>query len=142
MLEINSSVFIQIINFLLLLLILNIILFRPIRQIIKRRKEETLALENGIGDYQGRAREAEEGVEVGRVEARKEGFSTKEGLKEEGLQQEKGILQEAGAAVEAKLDAAKKDMEAKMADVRKALDEQIDGFSGELAEKILGRSIQ
>ena len=142
MLEINSSVFIQIVNFLLLLLILNIILFRPIRQILKRRQEETASLENGISDFQNRAQDAEKGVEVGRVEARKEGFAQKESLKDEGLEQEKGILQEAGAAVEAKLDAAKKEMEAKMADVRQALDDQIAGFSGELAEKILGRSIQ
>ncbi|MBW1785227.1 MAG: hypothetical protein JRK53_01205 [Deltaproteobacteria bacterium] len=142
MLEINSSVFIQIVNFLLLLLILNIILFRPIRRILKRRQEETQKLENGIGDYQDRAREAEKGVEVGRIDARKEGFAQKEALKDEGLEQEKGVLQEAAAAVETKLDAAKKEMDAKIADVRKTLDEQIGGFSGELAEKILGRSIQ
>ena len=142
MLEINSSVFIQIINFLLLLLILNIILFRPIRRILKRRQEETETLESGISDCQNRSTDAENGVEVGRIEARKEGFAQKEALKNEALEQEKGILQEAGTAVEAKLDTAKKEMEAKMADVRKALDEQIAGFSGELAEKILGRSIQ
>jgi F-type H+-transporting ATPase subunit b len=142
MLDINSTVFIQIANFLFLLLLLNIILFRPIRGILKKRQEETQSLEGGIGDYRGRALEAEKGVEEGRIAARKEGFAHREALKAGAQKEEKAILQEAGASVETKLGAAKGEMEARMAEVRKALDEQIGGFSNELAEKILGRSIQ
>jgi len=142
MLEINSSLFIQIANFLFLLLILNLILFRPIRRILRQRSDETLTLEKGIEDAEAQAKRAEEGVEKGRIDARKEGFAGKEALKGEGLKKEKDILQEAGEAVESKLEAAKRDMEAKMAAARKALDKEIAGFSRELATKIVGRSIQ
>lgn len=142
MLEINSSLFIQIANFLLLLIILNFILFRPIRRILKLRGDETVTLEKGIEDALGLAKRAEEGVEKGRINARKEGFAGKEALKGEALEKEKDILREAGEAVESRLQAAKLDVEAGMAEARKALDKEIAGFSRELAAKIVGRSIQ
>jgi F-type H+-transporting ATPase subunit b len=55
MLEINSTFFFQIGNYLLLLLLLNIVLFRPIRRIMIRRDEEVDSLQKSIEDYQGRS---------------------------------------------------------------------------------------
>jgi len=141
MLEINSTFFFQIGNFLLLLLLLNIFLFRPIRRIMIQRDEELDSLQKAIEDYQGRAEQSEKSIEDGMVLARKNGFVEKEKLKDAGLEEEKVVLQGANASVEEKLGKAKSDMEMKMADVRNALEDQIAGFSTELAEKILGRSI-
>ena len=141
MLEINSTFFFQIGNFLLLLLLLNIILFRPIRRIMLRRDEELDSLQKSIEDYQGRSEQNEKNIEEGMILARKDGFAEKEKLKGTGLEEEKVILQGANASVEEKLDKAKSEMEVKMADVRKTLEDQLAGFSTELAEKILGRSI-
>lgn len=141
MLEINSTFFFQIGNFLLLLLLLNIVLFRPIRRIMIRRDEEVDSLQKSIEDYQGRSEQNEKNIEEGKILARKDGFAEKEKFKGAGLKEEKVILQGANSSVEEKLDKAKSDMEMKMADVRKALEDQVAGFSTELAEKILGRSI-
>jgi F-type H+-transporting ATPase subunit b len=141
MLEINSTFFFQIGNFLLLLLLLNIVLFRPIRRIMIRRDEEVDSLQKSIEDYQGRSEQNEKNIEEGMVLARKDGFAVKEKLKGTGLEEEKLVLQGANSSVEEKLGKAKSEMEMKMADVRKALEDQVAGFSTELAEKILGRSI-
>jgi len=141
MLEINSTFFFQIGNFLLLLLLLNIILFRPIRRIMIQRDEEVDSLQKSIEDYQGRSEQNEKNIEEGMVLARKDGFAEKEKFKGAGLEEEKVVLQGANSSVEEKLGKAKSEMEMKMADVRKALDDQVAGFSTELAEKILGRSI-
>ena len=142
MLEINTTVFIQIANFLLLLLLLNIILYRPIRRILTKRNEETNSLQKMIEDFHDRSERNENSIEDGMVLARKEGLTEKEGFKGEGLEEEKGILQKASSSVEEKIGQAKEEMEAKMADVRKSLEGQIADFSKELAEKILGRGIQ
>lgn len=142
MLNIDGTLILQIANFLFLLFILNIILFKPIRKILAQREEEMNSRQQTIDDYQGRAEQSEKDIEEGKVLARKEGYTTKETLKAQGLEEEKGILQEAGAGVEQKLDAAKKEIEAKVAAAREALEGQISGFSNELAQKILGRSIQ
>ncbi len=141
MLEINSTFFFQIGNFLLLLFLLNIVLFRPIRRIMIRRDDELDSLQKSIEDYQGRSEQNEKNIEEGMVLARKDGFAVKEKLKGTGLEEEKLVLQGANSSVEEKLGKAKSEMEMKMADVRKALKDQVAGFSTELAEKILGRSI-
>lgn len=141
MLNIDGTLILQIANFLVLLFILNLILFKPIRKILSQREEEMNSRRKTIDDYEGRAEKSEKDIEEGKVHARKEGYSAKEALKNQGLQEEKGILQEAGASVEQKLDAARKEIEAKVAAAKEALEGQIAGFSEELAQKILGRSI-
>jgi F-type H+-transporting ATPase subunit b len=142
MLAIDGSLFIQIANFLLLMLILNIFLYRPIRRILIQRNEETGSLQKTIEGFQGRSEQSEKSLEESMILARKEGLLEKDGFKGQGLQEEQGILQKANSAVEERLAAAKKEMEMKIADIQKTLDDQIGGFSKELVEKILGRSIQ
>jgi F-type H+-transporting ATPase subunit b len=142
MLNIDGTLIFQIANFLILLFILNLILFKPIRKILSQREEEMNSRRKTIDDYQGRAAQSEKDIEEGKIQARKEGYTIRETLKSQGLEEEKGILQEAGAAVEQKLDAAKKEVEGKVAAARGALEDQIASFSNELAQKILGRSIQ
>ncbi|MCD6306418.1 MAG: hypothetical protein J7M32_09035 [Deltaproteobacteria bacterium] len=142
MLNINGTLILQIANFLVLLLILNLILFKPIRKILSQREEEFQSRRKVIDDYQSRAQQIQKDIEEGKVLARKEGYTAKEMLKNQALEEEKGILQEAGSAVEQKLTAAKKDIEAKTAAAREALEGQIASFSKELAQKVLGRSIQ
>lgn len=142
MLNIDGTLILQIANFLFLLVVLNIILYKPIRGILAKRDKEMTSRQNIIDDYQGRVEEHEREIETGKISARKEGYQEKESLKSQGQDEEKGILAEAGAAVESKLKAAKEEIEEKMADARKTLESEIAGFSNELAEKILGRSVQ
>ncbi|MBW2610584.1 MAG: hypothetical protein JRC68_09610 [Deltaproteobacteria bacterium] len=142
MLNIDGTMFLQIANFLVLLFILNLILFRPIRRVLAQREEEMNSRQKTIDDFQGQAEKNERGIEEGVVQARKEGYAEKEALKSHGLEEEKAILQEAGAGVEQKLSAVKKEIETKIAVAREALEGQIASFSDELAQKILGRSIQ
>ena len=142
MLSIDGTMILQIANFLVLLVVMNIILYKPIRGILAKRDEEMASRQKMIDDYQGRVQDNEEAIESGMVSARKEGYQEKESLKDLGQEEEKGVLQEAGAAVERKLTAAKKEIEAKVTAARETLESEITGFSNELAEKILGRSVQ
>ena len=109
---------------------------------LARRNEETSALEGTIEDYQNRSSENEKGIEDGLVRIRKEGSKEKEQLKGQGVEAEKEVLQKAFDSAEAKMDDAKEEIENRMIEVRKALQQQVDAFSEELAEKILGRSIR
>ena len=142
MLKIDLSLLIQIANFLLLMFLLNIFLYRPVRKILNRRRDETDSLQKTIDDYLDRSERNERDIEEGMVQARKEGFEEKESLKGEALEKEKAILQVAASSVEEKKEKANNELGNRVIDVRKILEEQIAGFSQELAEKILGRSIQ
>ncbi len=142
MLNIDGTLILQIANFLVLLVVMNIILYKPIRGILAKRDEEMASRQKLIDDYQGRVENNEQAIESGMVSARKEGYQEKESLKAQGQDEEKGVLQEAGAAVERKLTAAKQEIETKISAARETLESEITGFSNELAEKILGRSVQ
>jgi len=142
LLEINYTFLIQIAIFLLLLLLMNIILYRPIRRILIKRDEKTKSLQEMIGDYQDRSEKNDRDLEENMIQARKDGFVEKERLKSHGNDEEKKVLVETNSLVEAKIGKAKDEVEVKMAGVRKDLEGQISGLSRDLAEKILSRSIQ
>jgi len=141
MLEINYSLFVQIANFLFLLFILNILLYRPIRKVLSRRNDEMNSFQNLIEDYQDRFARDEKDLKNNMIEARKEGFKEKEAFKGEGLEEEKGILKEATTSAEEKIGKARDEMQENLVNVRQSLQSEVEGFSKELAEKILGRSI-
>ena len=142
MLDINYTLAIQIGNFLILLFLLNIFLYKPIRRIMSQRQEEVDSLQKMIEDYENGSEENEKGIEENIVQARKQGFGEKENLRSQGQKEEQGILEKANAKVEEKMGKNKEEIESRMAAVRKALQDQTAVFSTELAEKILGRSIQ
>ncbi len=142
MLNVDLTLLIQIANFLVLLFLLNLFLYRPIRGILARRQEEQDSLKGTIELCQTRSNQNEKLIEDGRIQARKEGKAEKDGLKGLGREKEQGILQEASAIADEKIGNARKDIESQVIDVRRLLDDQIALFSKELAEKILGRNIQ
>jgi len=71
MLNIDGTMFLQIANFLVLLFILNLILFRPIRRILAQREDEMNSRQKTIDDFQDQTEKNEKGIEEGIVQARK-----------------------------------------------------------------------
>ena len=136
-----GTLWIQIANFLFLLFILNIILYRPIRKILGNRKDEMDSFQEMIGDFQDKSSRYVKELEGSRIEARNAGFKEKEVLKGEGLEEEKDIVREASSSSDEKIGKTREEIHEKVADVRQSLQAEVEGFSQELAEKILGRSI-
>jgi len=141
MISVDYSLFIQIANFLLLLFLLNIILYRPIRKILGKRSDEMNSFQSMIDDFLSKSTRCEKDLEENKGAARKEGFEEKENFKKEGLEEEKGVLQEAVTKAEEEVNQAKEEIELKITDVRQSLEDEVALFSKDLAEKILGRSI-
>lgn len=141
MLEINYTVFIQIANFLILLFLLNTLLFKPIRKILSQRNDQMDSFQKIIENFKNKFFRHEKDLEQNMIEARKEGHKEKDGLKGEGLAEEREMLQEAFSSTEKKIDKARNEIQVKLVDVGRALQSEVDVFSKELAEKILGRSI-
>jgi F-type H+-transporting ATPase subunit b len=137
----DYTLFLQLANFLFLLFILNIILFRPIRQILGKRKAEVDGLQHSVGELEGKANRFAGELEEGMASARKSGYQEKEGLKHQGQEEEKALLKEAAAASGERMGQARAAMEKKLAEARGALETELSLFSKELAEKILGRSV-
>jgi F-type H+-transporting ATPase subunit b len=137
----DMTVFIQIVNFLFLLFVLNLIFYRPIRRILGRRSEEVRGLQESIGGFREKSDQYGKDLEESYEGARNEGFEEKDKLKKAGAEVEKEILQEAISSAEAKIGKAKDEIDHSITGVRQSLEDELNLFSKELAEKILGRSV-
>ena len=84
----DGSVIIQIANFLLIIWILNLILYRPIRNILRQRKEKIEGLELSIETYNQDAKEKDGAFASGIKEARIKGLKEKETLLQAAAEEE------------------------------------------------------
>ena len=95
MIQIDISLVIQIVNFLFLIWVLNVILYRPIRNILIKRDEKVKGLEQGIETCKRDTMEKEEAFADGIKEARAKGLKEKEDLIAEASEEEKGASDKA-----------------------------------------------
>ena len=141
MLEFNFTLIVQIVNFLVLLFLLNIILYKPIRKIMGQRREEMSTSEKAIADLLDRYSRLSKELEQNKASARKDGFKEKEDRKNQGRDEESKMVQKAIDTVGEKISKSREDITRNMAGLRQSLDKEVSLFSQELAEKVLGRSI-
>ena len=141
MIEIDKSLFIQLFNFLLMMIVLNYLLYRPLRNMIKQRKEKFEGLESDIDRFHGQAAEQESNIEAQLVEARRDGFTKKDELKSAGNEEEKVILNQAAQEGEAALEKLKAQITEEIGVARESLRSELEVFSRELAQKVLGRNL-
>lgn len=132
---------IQIINFLLIIWILNLILYRPIRNILRQRKEKIERLELSITTYNEDSKEKDEAFASGIKEARAKGLKEKEALLQAGAEEEKEIIEQVNKKAQAELTAMREKITNEAQAVKAALQEKVDEFANDICQKILGRTI-
>jgi F-type H+-transporting ATPase subunit b len=138
----DITLVIQMINFLILLFVLNLILFRPIRKIIKERNEIVENFNSDIASLTDEAQASMEEFEEKVLEARKEGVGKVQSMKDEGERAEVELIAATTQEVQAKIEEARKKVASDIQDARTELQKQVQTFSVAVSEKILGRSIQ
>ena len=140
MVEINGTFLIHIANFLVLIFFLNIVLFKPIRSILRQRKEKMQGIEAIVQSTGQHADERNQAYSDGIKEARAKGQKEKEAHMKAALDEEQAIVAQINAKAQQELAAVKASI-AKDADaVRDALAKEIDAFAGAITQKILGRA--
>lgn len=141
MLNIDVSLFIQIANFLFLAIVLNLILYRPIRGIIAKRHAQFESLGKEISRYSEMASLKDREIQETITKARKEGAAQKEGLRREGSLEEERILKEANADIQQRLARTREELEKGLFAAKENLATQVSQYAAELAERILGRPL-
>ncbi len=137
----DGSLIIQIANFLLIIWIMNLILYRPIRNILRQRREKIEGLELSIETYHENAQEKDDAFAAGIKEARARGLKEKESLLQAAAEDEKQIIEDVNAKAQAELAEIREKI-AKDADAaRSSLQEKVDEFADEICQKILGRTV-
>ena len=141
MINIDGSLFIQIANFLVLIWILNIVVYRPIRKILIERNERIDGLEKGIETRLKDAQEKDEEFSRGIREARVQGVKEKDALLDDAAAEEKQIIAKINEKAQADLVAVRAQIEKDIDEVRSALQSQVDDFARAIGQKILGRTV-
>ncbi len=141
MIDIDWTLFAQIINFLVLVFLLNLVLFRPIRNSLKERQARLAAQEAEVSSLTDQGQGIGEEIKENLTAAKRQGLSQKEALRQEGSQAEASLLEAVKAEVDAKWVEVEKKIKADMAKARKTLQGQAKSFAQSLAAKILGREL-
>ena len=138
----DYTVFIQIITFLFLIYILNILLYKPILSIIERRKKQLTELENEIKLFNEsvdkRAAEYEEKLKLAKANA----SELKKEIIKEGADQAKNIIDTVRNEIPLMTQEFQQKMDKEIHAARQILDSQSRKLSLEIAQKVMGRSVQ
>ena len=141
MIVIDGSVFIQIINFVFLIWILNNVLYIPIRKVLSQRNEKVAGFENKIDSYTRDSREKNASFELGIKDARKQGLMEKDALLQAAAEEEKKIIIRINEKAQAEIAAIREKIAKDARHVRETLQQEIEVFAEEIERKILGRSV-
>ena len=138
----DYTIIIQIIIFLALIYILNILLYKPILSVIDRRKKQLEELENEIKLFNDsvdkRAAEYDEKLKTAKASA----SELKKEIIGEGAQQAKKIIDAVRAEIPLMTQEFQQKMDKEIQAARTILENQSRQLSLEIAQKVLGRQVQ
>ena len=137
----NWSFLLQMANFVFLIWVLNLILYKPIRNVLKQRKEKVTGLEQHIEAFQKDASDKEEAFHAGLRSARVKGLEQKENLLAAAADEEKKIITEINDKAQDDLSQVRAQIAKDVEVARKSLLKEVDSFAENIGEKILGRAV-
>jgi F-type H+-transporting ATPase subunit b len=141
MIDIDWTLFVQIANFLFLVFLLNMVLFRPIRRILKERQALVSGMQADISSLSESEQGVRQEIQSELLAARKSGINRRDMIKQEGSAVEAGMLEKAKAEVDEEVARMTAKIKADVAAAREALRPQVESFALDLATKILGREV-
>lgn len=141
MINLDLAFAVQIVNFGLLVLVLNIFLYKPIRALLAQRRQEIQSareravsvdqqVQEKVAQYEARLRDAKAEVGAKRAE-----------LVKQAQEEEASLLDKARQDAAASIAAVRERVAKESAEARTLLQKQVDVLSGDICEKILGRSL-
>jgi F-type H+-transporting ATPase subunit b len=136
----DGSLLIQIVNFVFLIWVLNMLLYRPIRKILAQRKEKIGGLELSIETSDKDAQEKDQAFAAGIKEARARGLKEKEALLLQATEEEKSIIAEINRKAQAELTEIRVKIKNDAEVARESLRKEVDNFADQICQKILGRT--
>ncbi len=141
MIDINSSLLIQIVNFLVLLLVLNFVLFRPIRRIMREREQ---GISGALGEAkigQDRVQSLSEQYNVMLADAKQKAAASYNAIYQQGLDAQRDLVSAERAKASELLDKARAEITAASNAARADLREEAERLSQDITAKLLGRSV-
>ena len=138
MIDLDITLLIQLVNFLIVLVGLNALLIRPIREIIKQRQDKMLGLLGDAEQFVEASDSKIKNYENALAEARKTAMAEREKVKEAALAQEADIVAKATADAHASLAASREKVATDVASAMDSLRGQVGTLAEQTMAKVLG----
>ncbi len=136
----DISLVYQMINFLVLLFVLNLVLYKPIRNVLLERKARVDGLEDGVEKASADLDSQKNSYKEGLKEARSKGLKEKEAFVEAASKEEKEIIDQINKKAQANFAQIKEQVASETEQARKALEGEVEAYAKAIGEKILGRA--
>ncbi len=141
MITMDITLLIQIVNMIILMFLLNGVLYKPVKKILKERAERQQGMQSEISKFEKNARLRQQEVD--------EKMAKASGKAKAALDSTRAEAQSAGeqrlGAIKAEAEEGKNrqlaEIKAQIDSARAGLQANLDGFANDMASKILGRSL-
>jgi F-type H+-transporting ATPase subunit b len=135
------TLLLQMVNFIALIIILNAVCYKPIRNMLIERKKKVQGYQQNIDGLRQESSESDQTFQTKVSDAKAKGFQEQEALKESGEEEEKRLIEEINQKAQADLEAVRAQIAKQAEDARRSLKAEAEAFSAAIAEKILGRAV-
>ena len=141
MITIDTTMVIQIINILILIVVMNAVLYKPVRTILAKRKEKLAELSNEIDTFKKNAELRQEEINRKLGDARNRAKAKLEKAKSAAQAASAETLAAVRQDTTANKNTQLEEIEKQFADAQQQLKGEIDSFASDMATKILGRAV-
>lgn len=136
----DISLVYQMINFLVLLFVLNRFLYKPIRNVLLERKTKIEGMQKKAQKAASDLTQGEENYKDGLRQARSKGLKEKEAFLDQASKEETEIISQINKKAQANLAKIKKQVADETEQARKTLEKEVEAYAKAIGEKILGRA--
>lgn len=138
MISIDITLVFQVVNFLITLFILNVLIIRPIRDVLARRRAHNAALAGDAGSMKDIAARKLESYEARLVQARAQMASSRDAAKKAGEREAQKHLEAVGAEARTIRQNATERMREESAAARRELEGRVAAYAESAIGKVLG----
>ena len=141
MITIDITLVIQIVNMIVLMFLLNGVLYKPVKKIIRERSEKLQGLQGDVAKFEKNARLRQEEVDAKMAKASARAKAALDGARAEAQAAGDEKMASIKAEVSAFKDKELAEIKTQISTARSGLQANLDGFAAEMAGKILGRGL-
>jgi len=141
MIDINVSLLIQLANFIVLLIALNFILFKPIRQIMQEREQGIGSALEDAKTAQHRMQSLLDNYNSSLAEAKQKATATYNTIYQKGLDAQRDMISAERAKASEMLDKARTEIAEASKTARVDLQREAERLAQDITSKLLGRAV-
>ncbi len=141
MIDINVSLLYQLVNFIVLLIVLNFILFKPIRQIMREREQGISSALEDAKASQNRMQSLLDQYNASLAESKQKATAAYNSLYQQGLDTQRDMISSERSKAGEMLDKARAEIVAAANTARGELKKESERLSQDITSKMLGRAV-